>query len=128
MLRYRLSDAAQADVINILAWTHEQFGEAVRLRYESLIVAALRDVATQPERPGSIARPELGSGVRSWHLRLSLDHAATGAEVVRWPRHFLVYRLEPALLVGGRVLHDAMELTRHLDPDTSWEQPPAHFG
>jgi plasmid stabilization system protein ParE len=26
MLRYRLSEAAQGDVINILAWTHEQFG------------------------------------------------------------------------------------------------------
>ena len=51
MLRYRLSDAAQADVINILAWTHEQFGEAARLRYECLIVGGLRDVATQPDRP-----------------------------------------------------------------------------
>jgi toxin ParE1/3/4 len=121
MLRYRLSDTAQIDVINILAWTHEQFGEAARLRYENLIVAALRDVATQPDRPGSIARPELGAGVRSWHLRLSRDHVATGAEVVRRPRHFLVYRFEPALLVVGRVLHDAMELAQHLDPDRSWE-------
>ena len=89
MLRYRLSDAAQADVINILAWTHKEFGEAARLRYESLIIAALRDVATHPDRPGSIARPELGAGVRSWHLRLSRNHAATGAEVVRRPRHFI---------------------------------------
>ena len=121
MLRYRLSEAAQVDVINILAWTHEQFGEAARLRYERLIVTALRDVATQPDRPGSIGRPELGVGVRSWHLRLSRDHAATGAEVVRRPRHFLLYRPEPATLVVGRVLHDAMELARHLDPDTSWE-------
>ncbi len=121
MLRYRLSDAAQADVINILAWTHEQFGEAARLRYQSLIVAALRDVATQPDRPGSIARPELGARVRSWHLRLSRDHVATDAEMVRRPRHFLVYRPESALLVVGRVLHDAMELARHLDSDTSWE-------
>jgi toxin ParE1/3/4 len=119
MLRYRLSDAAQMDVVDILAWTHEQFGAAARLRYESLIVAALRDVATQPDRPGSIARPELGAGVRSWHLRLSRDHVGTGA--VRRPRHFLLYRAEPALLVVGRVLHDAMELARHLDPDTSWE-------
>ena len=32
MLRYRLSDAAQVDVNNTLAWTHEPFGEAARLR------------------------------------------------------------------------------------------------
>ena len=121
MIRYRLSDVAQADVIDILAWTQAQFGEAARLRYESLIVAALRDVATQPGRPGSIERPELGAGVRSWHLRLSRGHMGAGAGAVRRPRHFLLYRLEPALLVVGRMLHDAMELARHLDPETSWE-------
>ena len=121
MLRYRLSHAAQIDVVNILAWTHEQFGETARRRYENLIVVALRDVATQPDRPGSISRSELGAGVRSWHLRLSRDHVATGAELVRRPRHFLVYRPEPALLMVGRVLHNAMELARHLDPATSWE-------
>ena len=42
-------------------------------------------------------------------------------EAIRRPRHFLVYRVEPALVVVGRVLHDAMELAQHLDPDTSWE-------
>lgn len=120
MLRYRLSAAAQDDVINILAWTDEQFGEAARLRYERLIVAALRDLATLPERPGSIARPELGAGVRTWHLRLSRAHVAPGP-IVQRPRHFLVYRNEPALLVVGRVLHDAMELQRHVDPGSSWE-------
>lgn len=121
MLGYRLSDSAQADVISVLAWTHEQFGETARLRYESLIVAALRDVATQPDRPGSILRPELGAGVRSWHLRLSRHHAAAGAGAVRRPRHFLVYRFETDLLVVGRVLHDAMELAQNLDPEASWK-------
>lgn len=120
MLRYGLSDAAQSDVIETLAWTQEQFGQAARLRYERLIVAALRDVAMQPDRPGSIPRPELGAHGRSWHVRLSRDHVALGADVVRRPRHFLVHRVEPALLVVGRVLHDAMELARHVDVDTSW--------
>ena len=120
MVRYRLSDAAQADIVDILAWTQGQFGEAARQRDESLLVAALRDVATQPDRPGSIERPELGAGVRSWHLRLSRDRAGTVAGVVRRPRHFLIYRAEPEQLVVGRVLHDAMELARHLDPDASW--------
>ena len=121
MLGYRLSDSAQADVISLLAWTHEQFGETARARYESLIVAALRDIAARPDRPGSMLRPELGAGVRSWHLRLSRHHAATGAGVVRRPRHFLVYRLEPDLVVVGRVLHEAMELAQNLDPAASWE-------
>ena len=59
------SAAAQTDLIDILAWTHEHFGDAARKRYEALIVAALRDVSAQPNRPGSIERPELGDGVRS---------------------------------------------------------------
>ena len=117
MFRYRLPDAAQGDVLNILAWTDEQFGEADRLRNGSLIVAALRDVASQPDGPGSLARPELGAGVRSWHLRPSRDHMKRGAGVVRRPRHVLVCRFEPGLVVVGRVLHDAMESARHLDPD-----------
>jgi toxin ParE1/3/4 len=120
MLRYRLSDAAQSDVMAILSWTHEKFGETARLRYESLIVAALRDVAAQPERPGSIERPEFGAGVRSWPQRLSRAHTASGGGVVRRPRHFLIYRSEPAPLTVGRVLHDAMEQARHLDAETPW--------
>lgn len=121
MFRHRLSEAAQGDVLDILAWTDEQFGEAARLRYESLIVAALRDVARQPDGPGSLERPELGAGARSWHLRLSREHVNPGGGIVRRPRHFLVYRLEPGLVVVGRVLHDAMELARHLDPETAWD-------
>jgi len=121
MFRFRLSDAAQRDVLDILAWTHEQFGEAARLRYEGLIVAALRDVASQPDRPGSLDRPELGAGVRSWHLMLSRSHVNQALGSVRRPRHFLVYRLQPGLLVIGRILHDAMELARHLEDDSPWE-------
>jgi len=121
MLRYRLSGAAEADVIAILGWTAEQFGEAARVRYQGLIAAAIRDVASQPDRRGSIERPEFGKGVRSWHLRWSREHVSAEAGLVRRPRHFLIYRLEPSLLVVGRVLHDAMELAQHLDPETSWQ-------
>jgi toxin ParE1/3/4 len=121
MVRFRLSGAAQADVGQILQWTHEQFGEPARLRYQGLIVAALRDLATDPGRPGSIDRPELGVGVKTWHLRLSRHHVDAVVGPVRRPRHFLIYRMEPDLLVVGRVLHEAMELSRHLEPDTPWE-------
>lgn len=121
MARYRLSAAAQTDLIDILAWTHEHFGEAARKRYETLLVAALRDVSSQPDRPGSLERPELGEGVRSWHLRLSRERARTDTGIVRRPRHFLVYRAVSDVVVVGRVLHDAMELAQHLEPEESWE-------
>ncbi len=119
MLQYQLSTSAQSDIIGILAWTHEQFGVEARKRYETLIVAALRDIAAQPDRVGNVKRPELGAAVRSWHLRLSRERARTETGVVRNPRHFLIYRQEPGLIVIARVLHDAMELARHLEADTS---------
>ncbi|WP_290648935.1 type II toxin-antitoxin system RelE/ParE family toxin [Aquisalimonas sp.] len=121
MARYRLSATARADIIAILAWTHEHFGVTARVRYETLLVTALRDIAHQPTRPGSLERPELGEHVRSWHLGLSRDRARTDAGIVRRPRHFLIYRLDAELVVVGRVLHDAMELTRHLEPEEPWE-------
>ncbi|MBE7373877.1 type II toxin-antitoxin system RelE/ParE family toxin [Pseudomonas lopnurensis] len=115
MMRYRLSDAARADIIEILAWTHNHFGELARRRYEHLLATALRDISTSPERPGSKDRGELGAGARSWHLRLSGERARTENGVVHRPHHFIIYRVEPAdLVVVGRVLHDAMELERHM--------------
>ena len=120
MVLYRLSGPARADIVKLLAWTERQFGEAARVRYATLITAALHDVSSQPERVGNVLRPELGEGARSWHLRLSRERARTAAGIVRRPRHFLIYRIEGDLVVVGRVLHDAMELAQHVDSEASW--------
>jgi toxin ParE1/3/4 len=118
-MTYRISRAAEADIVDILAWSQDQFGEQARQRYGKLIAAAIRDIAKDPTRSGSAERPELGNSVRSWHLRGSRYH--TAGDVVRRPRHFLIYRVENDILVVGRVLHDAMELRRYVDADRSWQ-------
>ena len=74
----------------------------------------------QPDRIGSVERPELGHGVRSWHLHLSRERARTETGIVRRPRPFLIYRAEHGQVVVGRVLHDAMELARYLDAEAFW--------
>ena len=115
MAVYRLSSAAQEDIAELLAYTEANFGEIVMLRYERLLIAALLDIAADPERRGSVARPELGENVRSYHLRYSREHARTGERIIRRPRHLVLYRFARADLIGvGRILHDAMELERHL--------------
>ena len=115
MARYRLTAAAEADILDLLAWSQMRFGEGARRRYERLIATALRDISAAPELPGSAARPELGEGVRTWHLRGSRERARGADGVVHRPRHFLIYRPGgPDRIVVGRVLHDAMELERHL--------------
>ena len=120
MAGFRLSGPAKADIVNLLAWTERQFGEAARVRYATLITAALRDISSQPDRVGNLLRPELGEGVRSWHLSLSRGRARTAMGIVRRPRHFLIYRIEGDLVVVGRVLHDAMELAQHIYSEASW--------
>ena len=102
------------DIAIILARTEEDFGIAVRKRYEALIGASLRAIAGDPFRLGSTARPEFGEGVRIYHLRHARGRRKAAGRV-RAPRHFLLYRCASPDIVGvGRVLHEAMELSRHI--------------
>jgi len=115
MAEFRLSATAEADIIALLTWTETRFGDAARHRYQDLLVAGLNDIATDPERLGSLSRPELGVGVRSYHLFYSREKARSPAGIVRRPRHFLLYRPILSGVIGvGRVLHDAMDAERHV--------------
>lgn len=59
MARFRLSPEAQEDIAAILAWTHTEFGAEILRRYEELLVQAMLDLADDPDRPGTLQRPEL---------------------------------------------------------------------
>lgn len=119
MAVFRLTHSAQADIVSILAWSEEQFGAEARKRYEALIVTAIRDAASLSDDRGVASRPELGAGVFTWHL--SLSRARTPGGKVNRPRHLLVCRRDGDILVIGRVLHDAMDLHRHIDPPRAWK-------
>ncbi len=122
MALYRLTESAEADTVDILAWSETQFGSAARIRYQRLIVTALTDIAANPVRPGSLARPELGPDIRSWHLRGSRERARGPDGLVQRPRHFLIYRtLDAPLITIGRVLHDTTELERHMQEPGLWD-------
>ena len=114
--------AADADLEAILAWSNDRFGANARLRYEALILQAIQDVAADPDRPGSRTRPELGRGVRTYHLAHSRHRVARSAGRVKEPRHFLLYRVRADGRVEiGRILHDSMDLDRHrpeADPES----------
>ena len=122
-MRLRFTIAAQADIVGILSDSEVSFGSAARKRYERLIKAALRDISSDPLRLGSIPRPELGGEHgRSWHLKGSRERARGTDGIVRQPRHLIIYKIEGAdLVVIIRVLHDAMEVRRHLPAiDDDW--------
>ncbi len=118
MPQIRLSPRAEQDIEALLAWTHEQFGETNRLRYEALLVQAILDLALDANRAGSLKRPELAKGAYTYHLRHSRDHVSRSVGRIRKPRHLLLYRLSTdGCLEIGRVLHDSMDLIQHLPPD-----------
>ena len=115
MVEVRLSKQADSDIFDILTRTYAAFGDDAVLRYELLIVTALSDLAVANRRYGAVIRPELGIGVYSYHLRHSRDRARHLSGIVRRPRHFILYRhVLPELIGVGRILHDAMEVDRHL--------------
>jgi toxin ParE1/3/4 len=117
MLRYRLSPQAEQDIEAILVWTHDEFGEKVRRRYEALLTRAIMDVAENPERTGSRARPEIAVAARTYHLRHSRDRVRKSVGTIHHPRHILVCRIVEVDLVDiVLVLHDGMDPKRHL-PD-----------
>jgi toxin ParE1/3/4 len=115
MSRYVLSPAAERDIESILAWTHERFGVAGRLRYEALLTQAILDVAVDAERAGSLHRPEIVPTARTYHLWHSRNRVDAAVGRVRHPRHFLLYHIcSDGRIEIGRVLHDSMDLPRHL--------------
>jgi toxin ParE1/3/4 len=111
--RLTLSQAAADDIASLLDYSTEQFGSAARQRYEVLIATGLEDLRSDALRSASIDRPELG--VRTYHLRHCRMRATSSVGAVGAPRHILVYEVSADELVRIiRVLHDAMELERHL--------------
>ena len=112
-----LAPAAEADLAEILAWSAEAFGDAARRRYAALIVQAIEDLTVDPARVGVETRPEIAAGVQTYHLAHSQNRVAPAAGRVITPRHFVIFRLRSDSAVEiVRVLHDSMDLARHLPP------------
>ena len=116
MASIRLTGPAASDIAELLEWSEETFGTLARRRYEALIATALKDIAQDWQRAGSVRRDDLKTGCRAFHLRHSRSRAKVGGGVVQSPRHILVYRLVPGdIVVILRVLHESMDPPRHLD-------------
>jgi toxin ParE1/3/4 len=109
-----LSGPARRDIAGILKRSFQEFGEAAAERYEALLLQAFRDIAEDPERPGSLERPEiLAPGARTYHLWYSRSRVQ--GPNVNAPRHLLLCRRRgDGAIEVARVIHDARDLARHL--------------
>jgi toxin ParE1/3/4 len=111
----RIAPRARADIAGILAWTRDNFGPRTLARYANLIETAIEQVAADPVIIGSEHRPEIAAHCRTYHLVHARKHAGRRGNRIRSPRHFLLYRVAAGDVVEiGRVLHDSMEMERHL--------------
>lgn len=108
----RLSKSAQLDKDEIWLYTANTYNLEQADAYDKLLVQALRDIRTEPERPSSRKYPALGPEVRGYHI--SLSKKRSGARI-RSPRHVVFYTLEfEDETIVLRILKDDMDARRHL--------------
>lgn len=120
-----ISPEAKVDIRGILRWSEAEFGKEAALRYQSLLIQAIRDVAASPGGRG-VQTVEFANDVRLYPLRLSRERARTASGVVHNPRHVIVFRFRehaPAIEVI-RILYDAYDIERRLPQEYRRGQPP----
>lgn len=108
----RLTAHAQADYQAILSWTNRQFGALQMVSYDDTLVMALTALCVGPHVPGAKHREDIGKGMRTLHV----------AREGRPGRHLLVFRqapLEANAVDVLRILHDQMDLARHLSDNNN---------
>jgi len=109
--RVRVSSAAEVDFDQIVRWTTEQFGEDQADNYAETLLAAFDALKEGPTLAGVRAHNDLPKGVQMLH----------SARSGRKSRHVILFRVEPGsdlkVIQVLRILHDAMDLPRHLDLD-----------
>jgi toxin ParE1/3/4 len=105
-----LSAAAERDYRDILGWTLEHFGQMQVQAYADTLTFALKSLVAGPGIAGVKQRAELGVDIYSLHV------ARNG----RKGRHFVIFRVnisqDQNTIDVLRILHDSMDLLRHLHP------------
>lgn len=107
-----LTAAAAADFQDIVRWTAEQFGESQARAYSKTLSAAIEALADGPTIIGAKPRDDIAKAVHALHVA---PNAHRG-------RHFVMFRVagdqDRPLIEVLRLLHDAMDLPRHLTATT----------
>lgn len=107
----RISAAAQADIEDILVWTFDRFGDLQLQVYAETLSSALQALSAGPDTVGAKARSEIANGL--YFLHVARKH--------RKGRQFIMFRVgrgkDREAIDVLRVLHDSMDLIRHLPQD-----------
>ena len=103
------SKHADQDLLDILQYTLDNFGEHQYWIYRSLLKEAVDLITGDPKHVASRSREELCPGARTYHIEQPSKKAS----------HFLLYRIneEKAHVELGRILHEKVDLRRHIPDD-----------
>jgi toxin ParE1/3/4 len=108
--RVRLTSAAQNDLREIGNWTAEHFGRVQAETYAETIAEAIAALVDGPAVMGVKERGDIAPGMFSLHV----------ARSKRKGRHFIIFRVgqieNREIIEILRILHDSMDLARHLPP------------
>jgi toxin ParE1/3/4 len=109
-----VSIAAKDDLRSIGDWTVERFGSQQAESYATTLALALADLADGPATVGAKSRNELGEGLLVLHVA---RHRRPG-------RHLIVFQVDSgkSTVEVLRILHDAMDLARHLPTGSMGEE------
>ena len=100
----KLSRYAETDLAGIFDYTLETWGEVQLLQYQALLEEAIDQLCQDPFGAKSKARDELFKGCRSVYAG----------------RHVILYRVQENVVEVARILHQSMELDRHIPPE--WQE------
>ncbi len=100
----RLGQQAERDFVEILQWTVKTFGEGQANNYAETIALAIEALEGGPDILGARAREDIQPGIRTLHV----------ARQGRAGRYFVVFRAAGSHIDILRLLHDSMDLPRHL--------------
>ena len=101
-----LSKQAEADLLDVLQYTFDSFGERQYWIYRDLIKEAIDIITETPLNVASRSRDELATGARTYHISKPKFRAS----------HFLLYRIneQEQQVELGRILHETVDLDRQL--------------
>ena len=118
----RLSAAAETDFQNIVRWTSEHFGEGQARTYADILSHAIEALTNGPQILGAKERNEILKGIFTLHV------SREGFK----GRHLVMFCVripaEPPIIDVLRLLHDSMDLPRHLSPPEEFDTKSATTG
>ena len=106
----RLGAEAKRDFARILKYTRDTFGQQQLAAYRVTLIDALAALESGADILGSAARDEILPNLRTLHV----------ARKGRRGRHFILYQASQGNVIDViRILHDQMDLARHIPPEVT---------